>query len=226
MFPIASKVPCRLLSIAVPLAIPCGCARLPYTTRIIHEDRRVVVALQRELAPAGYSHPVQRQPAELVSILRGCSIRQKQRLPLRWFAEETAPKPLFRLDETQVLAGPLAEALQQAGTDERIHFELKAPGLNPAAAKDVVAGWMAVRQPWLYLSVDYFHVQLPTRASDPYDYNYHGTPAPLPGEYLLYFDPGRFWATDASGRHALDYRAYLASPLASERAGQRTGERP
>ena len=36
-----------------------GCARLPYTKTVVHEDQRVAVRLQAEVSPAGYSHPVE-----------------------------------------------------------------------------------------------------------------------------------------------------------------------
>ena len=72
-----------------------GCARLPYTTAVLHEDQRVRVTLQKEVEPAGYTHPVQLSAAEVASLLRGFSIRERQRLPLRWFAEEVPPRPVW-----------------------------------------------------------------------------------------------------------------------------------
>ncbi|WP_447977110.1 hypothetical protein [Candidatus Nitrospira bockiana] len=187
-----------------------GCMRLPYTTQVLHEDRRVRMTLEREVMPSGYSHPLHVSPAEVASILRGFSIREQQRLPLRWFAEEAPPKPLFRADEIEALAPYLADALSKAGPDERAHFEVIAPGFNPNMRNDVVGGWVAVRDPYLYLTMEYFHTQIPTRKSDLYDYNYP-TPPPLPREYLLYFEPGRFWITDQRGERALDYREFLKS---------------
>jgi hypothetical protein len=187
-----------------------GCARLPYTTAVLHEDQRVRVTLQREVEPAGYTHPVQLSAAEVASLLRGFSIREQQRLPLRWFAEEIPPKPLFREDEVQALAPPLAEALQKVGPEERVHFELLAPGFNPRYRKDTNAGWVAVRDPYLYLTMEYFHTQIPVRKSDQYDYNYP-TPPPPPKDYLLYFEPGRFWVTNGKGKRAVDFRPFLQS---------------
>ena len=73
-----------------------GCARLPYTTTVIHEDRRVVVSLQRDPHAVSYTHPVHLQADELAAVLNGFSFREKQRVPLRWFAEEVPPKKIFR----------------------------------------------------------------------------------------------------------------------------------
>jgi hypothetical protein len=192
-----------------------GCARLPYTTKVLHEDSRVVVSVQQEANPAGYTHPVQLAAAEVAAILKGFTLREQQRLPLRWFAEEAPPKPIFREDELQALAPPLADALAKIGSEERAHFEVIAPGLNPSMRKDVVGGWVAVRNPFFYLTMEYFHTQIPTHKSDLYDYNYP-TPPPVAKEYLLYFEPGRFWVTDLKGERAVEYQQFLKSAEASE----------
>ncbi|MBD0315254.1 MAG: hypothetical protein ICV75_01050 [Nitrospiraceae bacterium] len=197
-------------NVAIALLV-CSCARLPYTTKVVHDDPRVSVKLQQDLNRASYSHPIQLTSAELASILGGFSYRPKQRIPLRWYAEENPPKPVFRPDELEVLAGRLAEGLQSAGPGERVHFELRAPGFNPAARHDVVAGWMAIREPYLYLNMEHVHVQVPSHQSDLYDYNYP-TPPPPPMEYLLYFEPGRFWMADQQGMTALEYRQFLKVP--------------
>ena len=97
-----------------------GCARLPYTKTVVHEDQRVAVRLQAEVSPAGYSHPVEIPPPYIAAILRGLSLREQQRLPLRWFAEEVPPRQVFREDEVEVLAPQLAAALQQVGPEERV----------------------------------------------------------------------------------------------------------
>lgn len=187
-----------------------GCARLPYTAKTVHDDERIVVKVQREIETPAYTHPVQLTVADVAALLRGFSIREQQRLPLRWFAEEVPPKPLFREDELQALAPYLAEALQQLGANERAHFEVRAPGNNPRYRRDVVGGWMAVRDPYLYLKVEYFHAQIPTRKSDVYDYNYP-TPPPTPQNYILYFEPGRFWVADDQQARAVEYRQFLKS---------------
>lgn len=207
-----------LLALLVAYIALGGCARLPYTTKVLHQDRRVVVTAQEELDRPGYTHPMQLSAAEVASILRGLSVREQQRLPLRWFAEEVPPKAVFRADEIEALAPYLADALTKVGPNERVHFDLIGPGFNPSMEKDAVSGWVAVRDPYLYFTLEYFHIQVPTRSSDPYDYNYP-TPAPLPKNYLLYFEPGRFWVTDQNGRRAVEYRSFLKSAPSLSGAG-------
>jgi len=199
------------LLVAVLVLIGLGCERLPYTTSVVHEDQRVSVMLQREITPAGYTHPVQIAPQQIAAILRGFSLREPQRLPLRWFAEETPPKQLFREDELQVLAPQLADALQKVGPEERVYFDLFAPGMNPRYRRDVTGGWVAVHDHLLHLTIDYFHVQQPVTKSDPYDHNNeYPTPWTPENTYLLYFEPGRFYVTDPkTDRRGVDFWAFL-----------------
>ena len=128
------------VALLVAVAMLGGCARLPYTTKTLHQDRRVVINAQEELDRPGYTHPATLSPSEVAAILAGLSTREQQRLPLRWFAEEVPPKAIFRADEIEVLAPYLAEALTKVGPDERVHFEVIAPGLNPSMSKDSLGG--------------------------------------------------------------------------------------
>ena len=191
-----------------------GCARLPYTTTVVHEDRRVVVALQRDPdAVMTYTHPIKLRDDELTAVLAGFSFREKQRLPLRWFAEEVPPKRIFRSDEMQAVVPFLVEGLQKAGPEERVYFQVLAPGMNPAAERDTTAGWIAVREPYLHLVLEHYHAQFPIRKSEQWDLRYPATP-PVPGTYLLYFEPGRFWETDpASSRQAVQLREFLKTAV-------------
>lgn len=188
-----------------------ACVRLPYTTRVIADDPRVAVMLQRDVEPVSYSHPVQLNANEIVAILRGVSLREQARLPLRWYAEERPPKAVFREDEIAILAPGVADALAVARTDERVYFELRAPGMNPRYDQDVTAGWVAVREAYLHITIEYFHTQQPLTRSSPYDYNYP-TPRSAPGSFVLYFEPGRFWVLDPkTNRRAVEFRAFLQS---------------
>ena len=195
------------------LAASDGCARLPYTTTTIHQSQLVHVVLQQEVKPAGYTHPVQLTAGQVASMLRGFSLRSEQRVPLRWFADEQPPQTMLRDDEIARLAPFLVEAFQEAGPEARVHFSLSAPGMNRVDAKTVTSGWMAVRDPYLYITIEYYHTEMPIRSSDRYLPNNPQMP-PLPGSFLLFFEPGRFWSIDRSGVRALEYREFLKSASA------------
>ena len=188
-----------------------GCARLPYTLGTVHQDQRVNVTIQREVKPAGYSHPVQLSAQEVASILSSFSFREQQRLPLRWFAEEVPPKKIFRPDEIDALASHISNALQKVGPEERVHFQVLAPGMNPAYERDTTDGWIAVREPYLRLTLEHFHSQFPTRKDEMWDLRYPAVP-PEAGTFLLYFEPNRFWITDPTvDERGVLYRDFLKS---------------
>lgn len=190
-----------------------GCARLPYTTKVIHEDQRARVKLLQEVDGSRYAHPVTLTPAEVAAILRGFSLREQKSLPLRWFAEEAPPVPAFREDEAQVLAPLLADALGKAAPGERVAFEIYAPGYNPAYYREVTAGWMAVQDRYLHLTIEYFHSQQPSTQFSHYDWYYPTPPFP-PGDFVLYFEPGRFWIhNDEKDTRGLDFREFLKSAI-------------
>ncbi|ALA57952.1 hypothetical protein [Nitrospira moscoviensis] len=198
-----------LMTAALALSV-AACARQPYTTQAVYWSPLVRVQLQHEIEPAGYGHPVALTDLQAAAILRGFSLRAQQRLPLRWFAEEEPPRPLMRDDEIARLAPVLADAFRKAGPEERVHFVLAAPGMNRADSQNVTAGWMAVREPYLYVTIEYFRAEVPLRKTDHYFPNYPLLP-PLPGSFLLFFEPGRFWASDRAGVRALEYREFLKS---------------
>ncbi|HEX9742757.1 MAG TPA: hypothetical protein VGA17_08215 [Nitrospiraceae bacterium] len=196
-------------AIALLVLAGTGCARLPYTTRVIADDPRVAVMLQHDVDSAGYSHPLQVSAAGIGAILRGLSLREQVSVPLRWYAEERPPKSVFREDEIAILAPHVAEALAAAEPGQRVYFELRAPGMNLRYDRDVTAGWIAVREAYFHITIEYFHSQQPLTRSSPYDYNYP-TPRSAPGSYTLYFEPGRFWVLDPkTHRRAVEFRAFL-----------------
>jgi hypothetical protein len=202
-----------LICVLVSSLMSEACARLPYTTSVVHEDRRVIVSLQRDADAAPYTHPVQLSVDELSAVLAGFSFREKQRLPLRWFAEEVPPKKLLRSDEMQAVVPFLVEGLTKAAPDERVYFQVLAPGMNPAAERDTTAGWIAVREPFLHLVLEHYHAQFPLRKSEQWDLRYPATP-PEPKTYLLYFEPGRFWETDpVSHQQAVQVREFLKAAI-------------
>jgi hypothetical protein len=204
-----------LTMVGVTSILFAGCARLPYTTKVVYEGPLVRVALQQEVKAPGYSHPAQLTAQEVAAILRGFSLREEQGLPLRWFAEEAPPKKLFRDDELVLLSSYLVDGLHAAGPEERVHFQLSAPGMNPADSRNVTGGWIAIKESYLYLRIEYFHTEIPIRRIDNYYPNNPQMP-PLPRTYLLFFEPGRFWGTDQKGIRGLEYREFLKVVPANE----------
>lgn len=202
---------CAILLIGESMV--AGCARIPYTTKVLHEDGRSAIQLQQEVDGRGYAHPAQLSSGEVAALLRGYSLREQKNLPLRWFSEEVPPLPAFREDEIQVLAPRLADALQKAGTGERVRFQLFAPGFNPAYYREETSGWVAVRGRFFHFDIEYFHAQNPSTKFSHYDW-YYPTPPYPPGSYVLYFEPGRFFMQDPKqGSRGVDFKEFLKSAI-------------
>ncbi|HXH86219.1 MAG TPA: hypothetical protein VNI35_05295 [Nitrospira sp.] len=196
--------------VAVGLCLCIGCARLPYTVETVHQDSRVSVTLAQEIESIRYSHPVELSEDELAAILRAFSIREQVSIPLRWFSEEKIPDRLFRENEIQELVPHLRVALSRAQADQRVAFKLYAPGTNPSVDRKVTSGWTAVRGPFLFLHIDFFHSLLPTHGTSVYEADRYATPPPLPNSYVLFFEPSRFWSNDAeTGLRGVEYRDFL-----------------
>jgi len=174
-----------------------GCARLPETTRVLHEDDRVIVRFETDLDSPLKAHtsPATLSQEQVLALLRGYSVRAESRVPIRLLADDAPPRKLFREMELTALAPALREALQTVPLRERVRFEVSSPGRNPRYWRDVTGGWIKTRGHYLHLHIDYFHTEQPIRKTDAYDRNY---PTPWTPEktYSVYFEPGRFYKVD------------------------------
>lgn len=196
--------------VTVSLLLCASCARLPYAVDTVYQDSRVSITFQQEVDSVRYSHPVTLSAEELSAILRAFSIREKVSIPLRWFSEEKTPDRLFRDDEIRTLEPHLLVALSHVQPDQRVAFELHAPGNNPSVDREVTSGWMAARGPFLFLHIDFFHSLLPSHGTSVYEADRYATPPPLPNSYVLFFEPSRFWSQDpVTDRRGVEYRDFV-----------------
>jgi len=187
-----------------------GCARLPVPIQVIHEDQRLVVRIERVAKDEGYTHPISLKPADLARVLQGMSSRERPSTwPLRLFGKTAVPERLLRDEELQALAPYLVEGLRTANPNERVAFALYEPGLNPTYERIVTSGWIAIRDPFFHVGLNYvrsLQPQSPTRGYYPF---YPDVP-PAPPPYELFFEPQQFWMKDpADGTSAVQFRDYL-----------------
>jgi hypothetical protein len=175
-----------------------GCARLPETTRVLHESDRVVIKLETDLdAPSStQTNPADFSKEQLTSLLRGFSVlHAESRVSIPLLAGDAPPRKLFREAELDELVPALREALLNVGMSERVRFEVLSPGRNPRYWRDVTGGWVKVHDRYFHLRVDYFHVEQPTRKADAYYRNYP-TPWTPDQAYEISFEPARAYVTD------------------------------
>ena len=126
-----------------------GCARLPETTRVLHESDRVVIKLETDLdVPSStQTNPADISKEQLTSLLRGFSVlRAESRVSIPLLAGDAPPSKLFREAELDALVPVLREAIRNVGFSERVRFEVLSPGRNPRYWRDVTGGWVKVRR--------------------------------------------------------------------------------
>jgi len=193
-----------------------GCARLPVPVQVIHEDQRLLVSVERVGKAEGYTHPITLSAQDVAAILPGFSSRERPATGLlRWFGKPAAPKRVFLEGDIQALAPYLAEGLRAALPDERVAFALYGEGKNPNIERVVTSGWIAVRDPFLHLSVDSLRSLQPRTEARSYYPFYPDLPPASPG-YDVYFEPTTFWQQDpedgTSGVHVRDYLRSAGKP--------------
>jgi hypothetical protein len=206
----------RLVGSWFVLALFCliaiGCARLPVPIQAIHEDQRMVIRIERVVKDESYTHPILLKAADVARVLKGMSSRERPSTwPLRLFGKTAVPERLLRDEELQALALYLVEGLRMANPNERVAFALYEPGLNPTYERIVTSGWIAIRDPFFHVGLNYvrsLQPQSPTRGYYPY---YPDVPPASP-PYELFFEPQQFWMTDpADGTSAVQFRDYLST---------------
>jgi hypothetical protein len=191
-----------------------GCARFPVPVESIHEDDQLIVQIERLVKGERYTHPIILNADDVAAVLEGLSVlEQPASWPLRLFNKTTRPERLFRRDDLRVLAASLAEGLRRANPDERIAFAIYEHGNNPVAERVVTSGWIAIRDPFFHVGIEYFrdlHPQPSTRSYYPF---YQDLP-PSPSSYTLLFEPKQFLVADpADGIPAIHFRDYLRTVL-------------
>ena len=210
----ATKWGCgRLVGNRLGLAMFCllaiGCARLPVPIEVIHEDQRLVIRLERVAKDENYTHPISLKVADVAKVLKGMSLRERPTWPLRLFGKTAIPERLLRDDELQALAPYLIEGLRTANPNERVAFALYEPGLNPTDERIVTSGWIAVRDPFFHVGLNYvrsLQPQSPTRGYYPF---FPEIP-PAPPSYEVLFEPQQNWMKDPiDGSPAVQFRDYL-----------------
>jgi hypothetical protein len=211
LFRIAPICPAALLSLIGMLLTDC--ARLPETTRVIHDDERVVVRMETDpdSNPYAQSTPTDIPSDQLTRLLRGFSVRPASSVPVRFLGDDRPPRKFLLEREIEALVPVLQNALQKVGSDERIRFEVLSPGRNPRYWRDVTGGVIKIRNRYFHLWVDYFHVEQPIRKTDAYDPKY---PSPWTPEqaYAVYFEPQGLFVIDPQLNHsAVDMNKFLSS---------------
>ncbi|HEV8327567.1 MAG TPA: hypothetical protein VGQ08_08790 [Nitrospiraceae bacterium] len=204
----------RLVGSRLGLTLFCllaiGCARLPVPIQVIHEDQRLVIKIEQGAKDEGYTHPILLKAADVATVLKGMSSRERPSAwPLRLFGTTAVPERLLRDEQLQALAPYLVEGLRMANPNERVAFALYEPGLNPTYERIVTSGWIAVHDPFFHVGLTYVRSLQPQSPTGGY-YPFYPEVPPAPPPYELFFEPQQFWMKDpADGTPAIQFRDYL-----------------
>jgi hypothetical protein len=197
------------LGLAIFCLLALGCARLPVPIEVIHEDQRLVIGIVQVANGEGYTHPISLKVADVVRVFKAMSVRERPTWPLRLFGKTAVPERLLRDEELQALVPYFVEGLRMANPNERVAFALYEPGLNPTYERLVTSGWIAVRDPFFHIALDYvrsLQPQSPTRGYYPF---YPDMP-PAPPSYEVLFEPQQYWMKDPiDGSPSVQFRDYL-----------------
>ncbi|MDC8448000.1 MAG: hypothetical protein LV473_06560 [Nitrospira sp.] len=210
----------QVLRPAIFVLLAIGCARLPVPVQVIYEDQSLLIRTERVASKEEYSHPLSLTADDMAKILSGVSVQERPASwPLRLFGKVTKPERLFREDEIRALAPYLADGLRTAKPNERVTFGLYTPGPNPTYERYVTSGWIAVRDPFLHIALDYvrnLQPRSPTRSYYPF---YPEMPsAPPPSD--VFFEPQEFWRADPTdGNSAIQFRDYLRTAAPQDEGG-------
>lgn len=194
-----------------------GCARLPVPVEVMHEDQNLLIRTERISRGHDYSHPLSLKADDIAKILGGISGQERpDSWPLRLFGKDTKSERLFSEGQIQALAPYLADGLRAAKPDERVAFAVYAPGPNSAYERYVTSGWIAVRNPFFHLALEYVRSLQPRSPTRNYYPFYPEMPsAPPPSD--VFFEPQEFWRVDpVDGNSAVQFRDYLRSTSGNE----------
>lgn len=197
-----------------------GCARLPVPVQVIHEDQSLLIRTERLTNKEDYSHPILLKPGDIAKILKGLSVQERPvAWPLRLFGKAAGPERLFREDHVQAIAPYLAEGLQVAKPNERVTFALYAPGPNPTYERFVTSGWIAIRDPFLHIALEYVRNLQPRSPTRNY-YPFYPEMPPAPRTFDVFFEPQEFWGADpVDGNSAVQFRNYLRTVVPQSEGG-------
>ena len=135
-----------------------GCALFSTSGRIIHQQGRTTIQLERDpsatgvAASRGNAHPASITPAQVAALLRGVQIRSEQGLVGTILSLAAPAETVFLDEEVTALAPLLADGLAQAAPLERVGFTYWSA--QPGRRNGPLSGYLAVREPYLRVGVN------------------------------------------------------------------------
>jgi hypothetical protein len=178
----------RLLLLALPCLASAACSTTAPTGKIIFEDPRGTVSLQTMSdGSIRATHPIRVEPALLVQLLTGLTIRDERLGAHRYvagFAGQLSTNPAFTEDQIQFLAPLLAEGLRKAAPDEQLEYRVQTTyegSILESSTTEVTAGSLYAHGRLLYVILSQYRynpmrtnlnkADIAYRQQEPFDYS-------------------------------------------------------
>jgi len=135
-----------------------GCALFSSSGRIIHQQGRTTVQLEKDpstggtFTAGGNAHPASIKSAQLAVILRGVQIRSEQGFVGAILSLAAPADGVFTEEEVALLTPILADGLAQAARSERVGFTHWSS--QPGRRNGPLSGHIAIREPYLRVGLD------------------------------------------------------------------------
>jgi hypothetical protein len=180
-----------LLTVHFSLLIGCAVPHVP--SRIVYEDPTNFVRLESDHRVLGdrpetkHTHPAMIGAEDMMSILRGVSVRDRRLKVHVWISGEAAVEPAFTETEIELLAAKLADALAKATPEERVTYYLSMP--QTSVKRQITSGGLYVQGSELHFTVSNHREVYGIPAYGMiYDRRYPVLPI-APKDFEVFFDP-------------------------------------
>ena len=145
------------LTLALTLACLPACALPIVPSRIVYEDPTNFVRLEldhrvlEERPETKHTHPTMIGVNDMMSILRGVSVRDHRLKVHVWISGEAVFEPAFTETEIELLAAKLADALAKATPQERVTYYLSTP--QTSVKRQITSGGLYVQGSELHFTL-------------------------------------------------------------------------
>ena len=150
-----SLLPTFIFTTLLPLVLLTACVG-PMHEQVLFERAGTRIGLQTDLStqrsspPTTNAHPRQISPQDMRILLGSIEVSGWSGILLGLF-QERHPFPVFTVDELDIIAGPIAQAFEQAVATERVFFSIPGKEKPYPSEKERIEGALFFRNQYLHV---------------------------------------------------------------------------
>ena len=173
-----------------------GCALFAPSSRVLYQENRTVIQLEKEPSEGGNTHPAPVSSSQLAKILDGVLIQHDRAVAMSVVKGTGRLEPVFNAEEIALLAPLLAKGLQQADPSQRVGFTFWSP--VKGRGYGAFSGAVSVRVPYLILIL---------KEHPGSDWQDRAATPPQPSLFALDFKQASYLKPGSDDERAGSYRA-------------------